>query len=228
MHADDGAAALDLNEKDRSVVQPWFDLSGLAAASSEWSLVWQALVSAGFATRQELVLWSTTTEDCLSDETRAAQTVKLALTAGALYARTGHAPQWPTAVPMNAGLGVEIVLGLFHKYPDLIAQALATPPEIRVQHLIAAVSTQVVGVFPNACAALAALLTRPPANLRRAEETVPLGASAIEDLVLTEAIRDDVFAEHVIMRLAQSHLDGLDYVLLPSATWFIMRERPRR
>lgn len=217
------AHAPSLSEKDRSVVQPWFDQSGLDIASPEWRAVWRALVSAGFAARQELLLWPTTAEDYVSDETRAAQTVKIAVTAGALYAKLDQGSRWPTVVPMGPGLGVEIILALFHKYPALVAQALAAPPEHRVDTVLAAASAQAVGVFPDARAALAALLANPPVDHRRSDETVPLGTSAVEDLVLTEATRDDVFAEHVIMRLAETHVDGLDYVLLPSATWFIMR-----
>lgn len=212
-----------LRDDDRLVVAPWFEQSELDENSPEWAAAWAALVSAELAGERGLILWPTATEDCLASETRAAQTVQAAVGAGALYARHNSDSAGSRTVEMNAGLGVEVILALLHKYPTLVEQMLDAKRDQRVDFLLTAASARVVGVFADARAALTALLAAAYQQTRRTDDSSARPWPHVVNVVLTEAVRDDVFAEHVIVRLSEARVDALDYALLPSGNWLILQ-----
>lgn len=208
-----------LNEVDRLLAQPWFETSGLDERSPEWAVVWAALVSAKYACASGFILWPKETNELLTGEAPDAHRVATALAAGALYA-DGSRHATSGDVDVNAGVGVEVMLGLLDRRPDLFEPELGGSLQERVDHLVSAAAGCVVGVFTDASAALATLISSlrgDPWFSEYSSQTWP----PLVHLLTEEAVRDDVFAEHIIVQLGATETYNLDYFLLPSGNWLL-------
>jgi hypothetical protein len=148
----------------------------------------------------------------------ATQTVRLALVAGAHYG---------TAVPeIGPGGGVAFVLEVLHRNPEMLATALNHPPQDAVQQILLVISERAIAVYPDACSALASHIVaiRSAAAEHAIEPAEPW--EALVDLVLDEAVKDDVFAEHVLLQMDKVDPKMLDVIVLPDGQWVVLRPVP--
>lgn len=207
-----------LRSYERAVLQPWFDLTGLDGSSPEWCTVWAALVSAGLAGEHGLTLWPAEGDTRSYADTTATQTVRLALLAGAHY---GIA--FPDVGP---GAGAALVLDVLLRYPDMLATALSHSPQDATQQILAILSERVTGIYLDAPSALASHIIA--VRSASAEHAATPGEpwEALVDLVLREAVLDDVFAEHVLLEMSNASPKLLDVAVLPDGRWVVLTPAP--
>jgi hypothetical protein len=208
-----------LSETDRRLAQPWFDVSGLDESSPQWAVAWTALVAACYASAGGLTLWPQDTEELLTGESKATKLVATALSAGALYAASDFESS-AGDVELDAGLGVEVMLALLNKLPRCAGLTVETSVDTASAQLARAAHATVVGVFNDAPAALASLMSSLLKEVAPLEGWPPLVA-----LLMEEAVRDDVFAENMIIKLSAGSF-GIDYVVLESGNWLLFRSGP--
>jgi hypothetical protein len=232
-----------VQDHERPLLQPWFDLTGLDESSPEWGKVWRAITSAGLANGHGLILWPTPAEaeaEVGLAQTIAARTIRVAMEAGARCAKAlpvsthsggttvehARSAAWPVSedlVPMTESLGVEVVLGLLHKVPSLVQATLSLSPQASVQRILAEIGARVVGVFADAPSALLAEigLVRSVAAASGPEYGGPW--HPLIELILQEVVNEDIFSEHVFLRLRETGVGGVDFVVLPSGNWMTFR-----
>lgn len=225
-----------VRENDRHLIAPWFRITGHNELSPEWAITWAALVAAGLAGEHGLTLWPTAHEESLPEDTLAAQLVTLALNAGARYSLATTPPQHAEGVPqaedhlnIDAGTAVAVVLALLRKIPSILREALSSGKEQRVELVLAELRARVIGVFPNAPAALDAQIATTKATAVHA-----LGATALTEgpwpplieLVLQGAVKDEIVAEYVLLQADEAMATGLGCVVLPDNQWLVFRMSP--
>jgi hypothetical protein len=204
-----------LRSHERAVLQPWFDLTGLDEQSAEWRSVWAGLVKAELAGEHGLTLWPVAGASQPRTDTVATQTVRLALVVGAHYG---------TACPeVGPGGAVALVLELLYRDPDVLTVALNCPPKDGVQHILAVLAQRVTGVFADAPSALSSQIDALRANVVAGERPLAGDGEALVNLVLDEAVKDEVFAEHVLLQMNNANPSPLDVVLLPGGQWVVLK-----
>lgn len=146
-------------------------------------------------------------------------------TLAADHAKPVTAPTLPTVgtVAPNAGLGVEVALAMLNRRPSLITDVLDVEHGTAVLRLLSEIDNRVVGLFDSASSALAAQLAMVRATALTetsiAESTL---WHPLVDLVATEATKDEVFAEHLLIRVRETGAASLDSEVLPSENWMTL------
>lgn len=223
-----------LNDDDRSTLAGWFAASGKDETSEDWAAAWSALVHAKLAGDHGLIRWPTSQDgqDEDPEDVFAAHKATLAVQAGAQFAQvnvTGKHAKDPPAeggLQVGPGLAVGVVLAVLDRHKGFRRHLVSTPAEQRVLQAVTELHRLLVGVFEDACTALSALVGDARVNAAR-----QMGAAAltsfpwpvIVDLVVREATKDVVFAEHLLLQLNQDKAADIGCVLLPSGEWVIMR-----
>lgn len=156
----------------------------------------------------------------------------LAVEAGVRYAElnteTRDAPIVGSGgrVEVGPGVAVAVVLAFLNKHKHVGDDILRAPYEQRLARTVTELRKRVVGVFLGAPAALSALVTDARVNTVREVGAVALANRpwpAVVDFVVREAVKDDVFAEHIILQLDQSGIDGLGCIVLLDEYWLMLR-----
>jgi hypothetical protein len=157
-----------------------------------------------------------------ADNADTTDTADTAVLWNAAYPADDAAPAGDSQV--DAGIGVAVVLALFHACPAVLAGALALGPEHRAGRVLTELDARVAGIYDHAAGALAVQVSAArTAQTTAAPKSRRLGSAwpPLVELVLREAIRDEVFAEHIIMRMAGTDF-GIGYVVLPDGRWLIL------
>jgi hypothetical protein len=218
--------------------QQWVQITGLDHTTPQWSAVRRALdryrLVEGDQIRQR-------PEDLADPELNPATSVnsrlvQVSLLAGARYAAAAVSAGQPAPLPRDADvpdpvdrrypidpvLGVEIALRFLHEHlpPDFSQQPVADA----AAQLTERMATQVCGVFGNAGDALLSEITAARREKRDSAGQVAVWPPLVE-AILSEAIVDEVFAEHILVVLPRFGVP-VGAVLLPRGHWLVYHPQP--
>lgn len=212
----------------------WVQITGLDDTTPSWELVWDAfgahgLVEDGHIRQRKEDLAD---PELVPGDSVNARRVRVALLAGARYAASIAqpeglpAPEAPGSGPYPIGpvLSVEIALALLH---DHLPPAFLQQPVLEAaEQLVGKMTAMGCAVYGKASYALAHEITaaRAPADDGEGAAEAAVWPMLIET-ILTQAIHDEVFAEHILVVLNESHAP-LRFALLPRKHWLMYHLPP--
>lgn len=233
------------HDEPQAAYQHWVDITGLDTGTPQWQSVWQALrerdlVGEGGLRMREQDLAD---PELVPGRSVNSRIVQMALTAAARYPQAvlnpptpadDEEPRWPAeqtpgADPMDPVLGVEIALTLiFDHLPRFLEPAVEQATNLLLDEMTA----RVVGVFPDASTALAALIEQtrrdqqPTKKDQKATPPLLQEWPPLVETILTQATKDEIFAEHIFVTTKATGAAHLSYAILPRSHWLILHTGP--
>jgi len=208
----------------------WLQITGLDDTTPQWHEVWRAFAAHGLVTDSRIQQRKEDEADpeLVPGDSINARRVRIALLAGARYAASLTPPEGAPQAPEEPGtesysigpvLSLEIALALLHDH--LSAEFLQQPVPAAAEQLVETMTVMDCAVYGKASYALAHEITaarRPPNTGDGAAE--PAVWPELVETILTQAVHDEVFAEHILVVLNETRAP-VRFALLPRKHWLI-------